>query len=146
MNKDWFKEYCEKNIDEQEVLFEYCLDDECKILLIEYSRFKNVIELLSKDIDSLQNEFANSINVADEIALLFDDECKFLAGILLKNNIINKEVYYEVMQIDKLLSEMSDEHNINNWTVEAMNNDMRWTLSKKIANDIICGLPDCKTF
>ena len=59
----------------------------------------------------LQAKYNKKLNVAEEVALTFDNECVYIARHLESGKYISKEVYNLVIQIDKQLELLSNEHN-----------------------------------
>ncbi len=67
--------------------------------------------------------------------LIFNDECVYIAHYLKSEKCISEEIYNLVMQIDKQLELLSNEHNEANWTVQAMNADKRWIKARELAGE-----------
>ena len=108
-------------------------DDEQRIIVYEFDRFNNALNFLTKNLNKLEREFNHHVNIAEEIALRFSDECVFVAENLKKEKCINDVIYQKIFEIDKLFTELSKEHNSKNWTVDAMDSDIRWKKIREIA-------------
>lgn len=139
---EWFIEYLMLPDDEKEAHKEFILDSEKKAIVLDYERFKCSIELVATKPDDLQLKYNEKICVAEEVALGFDNECVYIAHQLKSQKYISKEVYNLVMQIDKQLDLLSNEHNKNNWTIQTMNIDRRWIKARELANEA-CKLLAC---
>lgn len=111
---EWFREYQRLSNDEKEAYKEFILDSEEKAIIFDYERFKSAIELIASKPDDLQMKYNEKLNVADEIALTFDNECVYIARHLESGKYISEKVYNLVIQIDKQLELLSNERNKEN--------------------------------
>lgn len=68
--------------------------------------------------------------------MTFDDECVFIARHLKREKLISEEVYDRVLQIDEQLELLSNERNVKNWTIQAMDTDVRWIKIRELANEL----------
>lgn len=68
--------------------------------------------------------------------MTFDDECVFIARHLKREKLISEEVYDRVLQIDEQLELLSNERNVKNWTIQAMDTDVRWIKIRELANGL----------
>ena len=134
---EWFAEYkMLPDDDVKEYYKEFILDADQKVLVLDYERFVAAIELMASSPDDLLLKYDERINIADDVALTFDDECVYIASYLKDNQCIGEKVYNLVMQIDEQLELLSDEHNEENWTIQAMNSDERWIRVRAAANEV----------
>ena len=136
---DWFAEYqMLPDEDVKEYYKEFILDADQKAVVLDYERFVSAIELMasSPDENDLFLKYNEEINVADEVALIFDNECVYMAPYLKDNQCIDEKVYNLVMQIEEQLELLSNEHNEKNWTIQAMNSDERWIRARAAANEV----------
>ena len=133
---EWFIEYQRLEDDEKGVYKEFVLDEEEKAIVLDYERFKGAIELIALNPDDLKTKYNEKLNVAEEAALAFENECVYIARYLEGENYISQEVYNLVMQIDKQLELLSNEHNEENWTIQSMNIDRRWVKARTLANEV----------
>lgn len=139
MIKNWFNKYKMLDDDEKEVYFQYVLDEEQQLLILDYERFKDAIRLLSIDTSKLEKELCGDlINVADEVALNFDDEGYRIGHTLLEHKCIERDIYNKVVHINELLASIDNED--VNWTTHAMNNDERWLKARELAKQLIIRL------
>lgn len=130
----WFMEYQTLSNDEKEVYKEFVLDSEEKAIVLDYERFKSAIELIALKPDDLRTKYNKKLNVAEEVALTFDNEGVYIAHYLESKKYISEEVYDLVIQIDEQLELLSNEHNEKNWTIQAMSIDRRWVKARALAN------------
>lgn len=133
---EWFVKYQKLPDDEKEIYKEYVLGAEEKAIVLDYERFIKAIELLASEPDDLRAEYNKMLNMADEVALTFDNEGVYIAHHLKSENYISEEVYNLVIQIDKQLESLSNEHNEKNWTIQAMKTDQRWIKARVLANEV----------
>lgn len=133
---DWFTEYQMLSNDEREVYKEYILDEEQKALVLDYERFKKAIELMASKPNDLWIKCSNRVNIAEEVALIFDDECVYIAPYLKKERCISEQIYNMVIEVNEQLTLLSNEHNEKNWTIQAMNSDKRWIKARALADKI----------
>lgn len=136
----WFMEYQMLSNDEKEVYKEFVLDTEEKAIVLDYERFKSVIELIASNPGELQKKYSKKLNLAEEVSLIFNDECVYIAHYLKSEKCISEEIYNLVMQIDKQLELLSNEHNETNWTVQVMNVDKRWIKARELAGEKVQGI------
>ena len=132
----WFMEYQTLSNDEKEVYKEFVLDSEEKAIVLDYERFKSAIELIALKPDDLRAKYNKKLNVAEEVALTFDNEGVYIAHYLEGKKYISEEVYDLVIQIDEQLELLSNEHNEKNWTIQAMSIDRRWIKARALANEV----------
>lgn len=133
---EWFMEYQMLSNEEKEVYREFIFDTEERATILDYERFKNTIELMASKPDDLRTKYNEKLNVAEEVALAFDNECVYVAHHLRSEKCINEEIYNLVIQIHKQLELLSNEHDKKNWTIQAMNNDRRWIKARTLANQV----------
>ena len=134
---EWFAEYkMLPDDDVKEYYKEFILDADQKVLVLDYERFVAAIELMASSPDDLLLKYDERINIAEDVALTFDDECVYMAPYLKDNQCIGEKVYNLVMQIDEQLELLSEEHNEENWTIQAMNSDERWIRARAAANEV----------
>lgn len=132
----WFMEYQMLSDDEKEAYKEFVLDSEEKAIVLDYERFKSAIELIASNPNDLWAKYNKKLNIAEEVALTFDDECVYIARYLESEKFISEEVYNLVLKIDEQLELLSKEHNVKNWTIQAMNIDIRWIKIRELANEL----------
>ena len=135
-DSEWFMKYQKLSDDEKEIYKEYVLGAEEKAIVLDYERFIEAIELLASEPDDLLIKYSKMLNLADEVALTFDNEGVYIAHHLKSENYISEEVYNLVIQIDKQLESLSNEHNEKNWTIQAMKTDQRWIKARALANEV----------
>ena len=135
-DSEWFMKYQKLSDDEKEIYKEYVLGAEEKAIVLDYERFIEAIELLASEPDDLLIIYNKMLNIADEVALTFDNEGVYIAHHLKSENYISEEVYNLVIQIDKQLELLSNEHNEKNWTIQAMKTDQRWIKARALANEV----------
>ncbi|MBD5541513.1 MAG: hypothetical protein HDR00_10065 [Lachnospiraceae bacterium] len=134
---NWFEKYQLLSDDEKDVYKEFMLDTDKRAIILDYERFINAIELIASNPNDLLAKYNKEINVAEEVALIFDDECVYIAPYLLNEKCISEEVYNLVMKINEQLALLSNEHNEENWTIQAMNSDKRWTRVRALATELV---------
>ena len=135
-DSEWFMKYQKLSDDEKEIYKEYVLGAEEKAIVLDYERFIEAIELLASEPDDLRAKYNQMLSVADEVALTFDNEGVYIAHHLKNENYISEEVYNLVIQIDKQLESLSNEHDEKNWTIQAMKTDQRWIKARALANEV----------
>ncbi|MFC9279087.1 hypothetical protein [Streptomyces collinus] len=72
----------------------------------------------------------------DEIALGFDDAFR-LAGRLVDEGELSREVLPSLAMIDELFSEMSEDIDVNRWTREALSTDSGWGTARRLAREVL---------
>ena len=133
---DWFAEYKMLPDDDVKKYYkEFILDADQKAIVLDYERFVAATELMASSPDDLLLKYDERINIADDVALTFGDECVYIASYLKDNQCIGEKVYNLVMQIEEQLELLSDEHNEKNWTIQAMSSDERWIRARAAANE-----------
>ena len=134
---DWLAEYKMLPDDDVKNYYkEFILDADQKAVVLDYERFVAAIELMASGPDDLLLIYDERINIADDVALTFGDECVYMAPYLKDNQCIDEKVYHLVMQINEQLVLLGDEHNEKNWTIQAMNSDERWIRARAAANEV----------
>ena len=113
------------------------LTAEQKIILSDFNRFMEAIIMVAAQPSEIAESLPCSINAAEEIALIFEDECKHIADGLFTDGYIEAEIYRKIYEIDSLLNSLSSERMESNWTLAAMNSDSRWIKARRIASEIV---------
>ncbi|MFF7492826.1 hypothetical protein [Streptomyces rubiginosohelvolus] len=72
----------------------------------------------------------------DEIALGFDDAFR-LAGRLVDEGQLSRDVLPSLQMIDEVFSEMSQDTDVDRWTSEAMATDVGWGRARQLAQEIL---------
>lgn len=130
---NWFKEYKIQNDDIKEIYLEYILDDEQKMLVQTYNKFKDAVRIVSADPKELLKEMPN---IPEEVAMIFNDECVSFAKDLLTSNCIDDKIYNLIRRLDKLFKSLNNDRTINVWTIESMYSDIRWIKTRVIAQSL----------
>lgn len=129
-NKDWLNIYEMLDQDDQYFFKEFILNEEQKIVLLNYDRFKEALYLVASDPNNLKDDF-----FVEDIALTFDDQCKYIGNTLKEQGYFDEEIHNKIMDIDKQLNLLDRNH--NNWTIFAMKNNMHWIKARNLANELI---------
>ena len=80
------------------------------------------------------------IQVADEIALMFNDEVIAVADDLSKKGMLSEQECYLISSIGNKLKEMSATHNDKLWTLNALQNSADWKDCRSKARILLLSL------
>lgn len=72
----------------------------------------------------------------DEIALGFDDAFR-LAGRLVDEGQLSRDVLPSLQMIDEVFSEMSQDADVDRWTRAALSTDARWRRARQLAREVL---------
>ncbi|KQX54736.1 hypothetical protein ASE09_32120 [Streptomyces sp. Root66D1] len=72
----------------------------------------------------------------DEIALDFDDAVG-LAGQLVEDGQLGREVLSSLQMIDEVFNEMTQDSNVDRWTREALSTDAGWAHARQLAREVL---------
>lgn len=136
-DKNWFTEFQSLSNDEKEIYNEFILDSEKRAIVFDYERFKSAVELIASKPNDLLIKYNEKLNIAEEVALTFDNECIYIVSYLKKEKCISDEIFNLVMQINEQLELLSDEYNEKNWTIQAMECDSRWIKARELAKKLL---------
>lgn len=99
-----------------------------------YNNLIQVLRLIASTSDIQIASFPQFVNVADEIALSYND-IYLLVPLLKKEGLISPVACNILMQIDELFDTMSQNKSI--WNVDALENDKYWQKSRYLALSIL---------
>src|SRR5262245_19050749 len=108
-------------------------EDHTRLSMIQ---LKNVVRVAALPAYRQVESFPDGVVVADEIALDFDSHCKWaLEGYKAPN--LTAEQRSSLISLDALLSRMSDEHNEDLWTEDALRSLPEWDEVRDKAEKIL---------
>lgn len=136
IDNELFREYQTLSDEDKEMYRRDIFDVEEIATILDYERFKNAIELMSLMPEDLKKKYNEELNIAEEVALTFNNECFYIAQHLISIKFISEEIYNLVIKINEQLDLLSNEHNDDNWTIQSMNNDTRWITARMLANEV----------
>lgn len=132
----WFDEYKKLSHDERDYYKDYIYDDDQRATALNYDRFIESLLELAKNPSDLKHEMNTRLNIAEEIALLFEDETLYISYILYNMRLIESDVIELVNLIGENLEEISKD-NKNDWSVDYMIENSNWKNIRNIANKIL---------
>lgn len=103
----------------------------------QYNRLIQSLQLLASDCNQQILLFPDFVVVADEIALLYEENLIFL-DMLLRCGHINEKQKSELQDIDKKLENMSHRNNL--WTLDAIRNSLEWDETRRCSHDLLISL------
>ncbi|MDR1203748.1 MAG: hypothetical protein LBL58_19235 [Tannerellaceae bacterium] len=99
-----------------------------------YDNLIQILRLIASTPNVQIASFPQFVNVADEIALSYND-IYLLVPLLKKEGLISPVVYGILTQMDELFDIMSQNKSI--WNVDALENDKYWQKSRFLALSIL---------
>ena len=141
MNKaEWFVNYCNMSEDDRWLYKEFEMKDEDKIHINIYKRLYDAVLLMASDYEKQIALLPKGINIADEIALVFDDEVIAVSNILFQKGMLSKEEYDLIISIGNKLNEMSKLHDFTLWTITALKYSENWKYCRNKAQILLSSL------
>lgn len=135
--RDWFAAYCAMPEDEKEFYREFEMDQTDKIKLNTYKRMYDTVSLMASDYENQITALPKGIDIADEIALLFDDEVVAAMDALYKDGMLSIEACARIKDIDNTLSEMGKQKDESLWTLEALEQSELWEKCREDAKQLL---------
>lgn len=123
--------------DEKYLYREYEMENSCKINLDTYKRMYDAVSLMALDYNKQVLALPNGINIADEIALVFDDEVIAIMNILYESGMLSLEECRLINDIGNILSEMSKKYDKSLWTIDALKQSKSWEECRKKAKKLL---------
>ncbi|MCC8024395.1 MAG: hypothetical protein LIP16_03720 [Clostridium sp.] len=133
----WFESYCDMSEDEKWVYREFEMEEDCKIQLNIYKRMYDAVSLMALDYEKQIDALPKGINIADEIALVFDDEVIAVMDALYKSGMLSLDACALINNIGNKLSEMGIKHDANLWTLEALKQSNLWEQCREKAKQLL---------
>lgn len=134
---DWFLSYCHMSEEEKWVYEELEMTDNCKIQLSIYRRMYNAVLLMASNYEKQIDALPKTINIADEIALAFDDEVVEGMDVLYKYGMLSLAECTLIKDINNQLSDMSREHDEGLWTLKALKESNLWEQCREKARQLL---------
>lgn len=138
--KDWFISYCNMSEGEKWIYREFKMADNYKIQLNIYKRMYNAVLLMASNYEKQIDAFPKAINIADEIALVFDDEVVAVMDTLHKDGMLSLDECALINDINNKLSEMGKKHDKSLWTIEALKESNSWGQCREKAKQLLSQL------
>lgn len=139
---NWFAAYCDMSEDEKELYREFEMEDHGRIQLNIYKRMYDAVSLMASDYENQITALPKGIDIADEIALLFDDEVIAVKDILYQEGMLSIEACTQIDHIGNILSEMGKKNDEGIWTLEALKRSSLWEKCRENAKQLLSML--CK--
>lgn len=139
---DWFMSYCDMSEDEKWIYREFEMADNYKIQLNIYIRMYNAVLLMASNYEKQIDTLPKAINIADEIALVFDDEVVAVMDTLYKDGMLSLDECALINDINNKLSEMGKKHDKSIWTLEALKGSNLWEQCREKARQLLSLLCD----
>lgn len=137
MISKWFKEYKKFDEDMKEEYVHCYLSEERKYLVLDYERFKEAVRAAAADTEELAKMYPDEENIADKVVQQFSYEGMAFAQDLLRAKCIDNDMYNLVLNINRQFKLIINEHNMEYWTVQAMNTDDRWLKAREFAGELL---------
>ena len=99
-----------------------------------YNNLIQILKLIASQPKVQMDTLPKFVNVADEIALMYDDIFLMLPQ-LEKEDLISSNVCDILIKINELFREMSKDKSL--WSVEKLKNDIFWEKSRSLAQDAL---------
>ncbi len=138
--KDWFISYCNMSEGERCIYRELEMEDNHKIQLNIYKRMYNAVLLMASNYEKQIDALPKAINIADEIALVFDDEVVAVMDTLHKDGMLSLDECALINDINNKLSEMGEKHDKSLWTIEALKESNLWGQCREKAKQLLSRL------
>lgn len=103
---NWFVVYCAMSEDEKELYREFEMEDHGKTQFNIYKRMYDAVSLMASDYENQITALPKGVDIADEIALVFDGEVTAAKDILYQEGMLSIEACTQIDHIDNILSEM----------------------------------------
>ncbi len=113
------------------------MEEDCKIQLNIYKRMYDAVSLMALDYKKQIDALPKGINIADEIALVFDDEVIAVMDALHKSGMLSLDACALINNIGNKLSEMGIKHDANLWTLEALKQSNLWEQCREKAKQLL---------
>ena len=136
---NWFNDYRKMAKDEREYYKEYIYDNEQRIVALNYDRLFESLKYIATNPETLIKQTNIHLNLAEEVALSFDNESFHLSHYFYEKKLIDIECMQEFEKINDLFSEI-DEDEKNDWSLDYMIRDEKWIDIRNTANDILLKL------
>lgn len=129
--------YCDMPEDEKWIYREFEMSDNYKIQLNIYKRMYNAVLLMASNYEKQIDALPTAINIADEIALVFDDEVIAVMDTLHKDGMLSLDECALINDINNKLSEMGKKHDKSLWTLEALKESNLWEQCREKAKQLL---------
>ena len=134
---DWFMSYCDMPEDEKWIYREFEMSDNYKIQLKIYKRMYNAVLLMASNYEKQIDALPKAVNIADEIALVFDDEVIAVMDTLHKDGMLSLDECALINDINNKLSEMGKKHDKSLWSLEALKESNLWEQCREKAKQLL---------
>ncbi len=132
----WFDEYKKLLHDERDYYKEFIYDDDQRVIALNYDRFIESLKYIANNPDGLKHQINRKLNLAEEIALLFEDETLYISHILYNMKLIDGDIIELINHIGENFDEIAKD-NKNDWSVDYMIENAKWINIRNIANKIL---------
>ncbi len=136
---NWFNDYRKMAKDEREYYKEYIYDNEQRIVALNYDMLLESLKYIATNPETLIKQTNIHLNLAEEVALSFDNESFYLSHYFSEKKLIDIECMQEFEKINDLFNEI-DEDEKNDWSLDYMIRDKKWIDIRNTANDILLKL------
>lgn len=129
--------YCDMPEDEKWIYREFEMSDNYKIQLKIYKRMYNAVLLMASNYEKQIDALPKAVNIADEIALVFDDEVIAVMDTLHKDGMLSLDECALINDINNKLSEMGKKHDKSLWSLEALKESNLWEQCREKAKQLL---------
>ena len=140
---NWFDEYKMLLFDEKEYYKDNLYDDEQRAIVLNYDRFVESLKYVAQNPLKLKQHMNKKLNIAEEVALSFENEALYISNILYNMKLIDKDIMQLLQQINVLFEEIKQEN--DDWSEEYMIKNVKWQRIRNIANEILLMLNETLT-
>lgn len=133
---NWFIEYRKMTKNEREYYKEYIYDNEQRIVALDYDRLIESLKYIATNPEALIKQTNIHLNLAEEVALSFDNESFHLSHYFYEMKFIDIECMQKFEKIKDLFSKI-DKDVKNDWSLDYMIRDEKWIAIRNTANDIL---------
>ncbi len=129
--------YCDMPEDEKWIYREFEMSDNYKIQLKIYKRMYNAVLLMASNYEKQIDALPKAVNIADEIALVFDDEVIAVMDTLHKDGMLSLDECALINDINNKLSERGKKHDKSLWSLEALKESNLWEQCREKAKQLL---------
>ncbi len=140
---NWFDEYARLTKDERDYYKEYICDDDQKPVALDYDRLIESLKFIATDPQILCRQTSNNLNLAEEVALSFNDEAYHISQYLHEQKYIDEGLIQEIDKIKGLFNRIHQDSN-NDWSLDYMTRDEKWICIRTIADGILSKFEICE--
>ena len=112
------------------------LSEERKYLVLDYEQFKEAVEAVAASVEELHERYPDEERCAEKVVQMFSYQGMAFAPDLLRAKCIDNEMYHLVLNINRQLKQIVEEHSMDCWTEQAMTTDERWCKARQFAKDL----------